>query len=345
MSETEVTKLIELHRQRLASVRSVDDVIGTILDAVQGNHSWAKNTYIFVTSDNGYSLGHHRQSGKRDPFRRASNTPLFVWGPGVARGKVTRHLLCSTDVAPTILDLAGKSTPDALDGKSFKQLLASPDSFGGDSVRSNLLVQNWDRKTTRRTFSFNSTFVALHRIDSEFRNQSFIERANGDREFYDIGKGYIPGESVIGDPFQLQNRIAQLSSIELSELEEELRQARSANNDDLPFVRIESPGQNTKLNSNVLRITGIADDNTAVSAVQLTIQPANGQNRYWDGKKWWSQVKTVEASLVNKEGRITDWSTELPIPKSYDHWPLVLTAAAVDEHGNLSPAHHLTVKW
>jgi N-acetylglucosamine-6-sulfatase len=75
------------------------------------------NTYVIYTTDNGYHISQHRLNpGKECGFEEDINIPLVIRGPGVPVGEaeiVTAH----TDLAPTILKLAGGDyTRNDLDG-------------------------------------------------------------------------------------------------------------------------------------------------------------------------------------------------------------------------------------
>ena len=80
-------------------------------------HNILDNTYIIYTTDNGYHISQHRLNpGKECGFEEDINIPLVIRGPGVPVGEtdvVTAH----TDLAPTILKIAGGNyMRDDLDG-------------------------------------------------------------------------------------------------------------------------------------------------------------------------------------------------------------------------------------
>src|SRR5918995_958803 len=103
----------EAWRQRMASLRAVDEGVARLLGAVG-----TADTLVIFTSDNGYLLGEHRvPSGKVLPYEPSIRVPLLMRGPGVPRGAVRRDLVWNGDLAPTILDAAGATAPFALDGR------------------------------------------------------------------------------------------------------------------------------------------------------------------------------------------------------------------------------------
>jgi arylsulfatase A-like enzyme len=78
------------------------------------------NTYVFVLSDNGYTVGHHRRIGKTAPYDESVRIPMYVAGPGFAAGAVDNRLVANIDIGPTIADAAGAPLPEA-DGFSLLQ--------------------------------------------------------------------------------------------------------------------------------------------------------------------------------------------------------------------------------
>lgn len=110
--------------QRLRTLKSVDDQI-PLLIADLARAGRLDNTYIILTSDNGWFLGEHRQTvGKLYPYEAATHMPLIVRGPGIPPGTKLDHPVTLVDIAPTLLDLARRSIPEHMDGISWKPLLS-----------------------------------------------------------------------------------------------------------------------------------------------------------------------------------------------------------------------------
>ncbi|KAL2268223.1 hypothetical protein VTJ83DRAFT_3069 [Remersonia thermophila] len=95
------------YRQRLRALQSVDELVDAVvtrLDAL----GLLEDTYIFYTTDNGYHISQHRlQPGKECGFEEDINIPLIVRGPGVPKGEVSEVVTTHTDLAPTLLRIAG----------------------------------------------------------------------------------------------------------------------------------------------------------------------------------------------------------------------------------------------
>lgn len=117
----------------LASVASVDDLLGEIMAAV--DESVLKdNTIIVFTSDHGWGMGEKDYVYKNALWQESTRIPLVVRAPGTSEaGAISDAPVSLVDLYPTLLDLCGlpsntmkndKGRP--LDGCSLKPLLADP---------------------------------------------------------------------------------------------------------------------------------------------------------------------------------------------------------------------------
>ncbi len=107
----------------LRVVSSVDDNVGRVLDYLDAE-GLAENTLVIYSSDQGFYLGEHGWFDKRWIYEESLRTPLLMRMPGViAPGSVNRNLVSNLDLAETILDAAGRPTPDDMQGTSMLPLL------------------------------------------------------------------------------------------------------------------------------------------------------------------------------------------------------------------------------
>jgi len=107
----------------LASIKSVDDNLGRLLQYLEAN-DLADNTVVIYSSDQGFYLGEHGWFDKRWMYEESFRTPLVVRWPGVVRaGSVNTDLVQNLDFAETFLDLAGVAVPDHMQGLSLLPLL------------------------------------------------------------------------------------------------------------------------------------------------------------------------------------------------------------------------------
>lgn len=112
------------HRNRIQMVQSVDRMVGRLRAAV------GPNTYLVVTSDNGYHLGQHQlNAGKGTPYDSDSHVPLVVFGPDVDRGD-RAQFVSNVDLAPTFEELAGARPVAERAGTSFADVLRDKNADG-----------------------------------------------------------------------------------------------------------------------------------------------------------------------------------------------------------------------
>ncbi len=117
----------------LASVASVDDLVGQVLKAVDSS-PLKDNTIIVFTSDHGWGMGEKDYLYKNSLWQESTRVPFIIRAPGVSRAGESCELPVSlVDLYPTLLDLCGvpadtilntKGRP--LDGHSLKPLLKDP---------------------------------------------------------------------------------------------------------------------------------------------------------------------------------------------------------------------------
>ena len=118
----------------LASVASVDDLVGDLLQALEET-GLDENTIVIFTSDHGWGNGEKDYVYKNSLWQESTRVPLIVRAPGVSRaGKECERPVSLIDLYPTLIDLCGlpsstqkneKGRP--LDGFSMKPLLKNPE--------------------------------------------------------------------------------------------------------------------------------------------------------------------------------------------------------------------------
>jgi arylsulfatase A-like enzyme len=116
-----------------ATLQTLDDSIGRLLAHIEAA-GLRDRTIVIFTSDNGglhMPEGPHLRVTHNTPFRAGKGylyeggvrVPLIVRGPGIVAPRVVDAPIVNTDWVPTLLELAGKTTSDALDGASQAALL------------------------------------------------------------------------------------------------------------------------------------------------------------------------------------------------------------------------------
>jgi N-sulfoglucosamine sulfohydrolase len=116
-----------------ASARSLDQGVGSVLEALDAN-GLADNTLIVFTTDHGLAF----PGSKATLFDRGLGVMLILRGPGgFAGGKVIDGLVSHLDVYPTLCELAGIERPDFLQGRSLLPLARGE----VDSIRDEIFAE------------------------------------------------------------------------------------------------------------------------------------------------------------------------------------------------------------
>jgi iduronate 2-sulfatase len=115
-----------LRRAYAASVIYVDAQVGRVLAALRES-GLGSNAVVVVWSDHGFLLGEHAIWGKHCLYENALRSPLMIRHPGLAQpGKVSRAIVETVDIFPTLAELCGLTPPSGLDGRSLRPQLNDP---------------------------------------------------------------------------------------------------------------------------------------------------------------------------------------------------------------------------
>ncbi len=108
----------------LATISSVDEGVGKVLDYLEAN-GLSENTIVVYTSDQGFYLGEHGWFDKRFMYEESMRTPLLIQYPGkIKAGSVSDELVQNIDIAPTFLEYAGLKVPKDIQGASLAGVAA-----------------------------------------------------------------------------------------------------------------------------------------------------------------------------------------------------------------------------
>lgn len=304
------------YRERALATRSVDDLVGAIRAKVV-ELGIEDNTYIFLTSDNGFQLGHNRSYGKGVATDRVSRVPCFVIGPEVPVGFVSNHLIGHIDLAPTITRLAGGQVPEFVDGRSFAELLKPGGFERFPQFRVGLLIENFALLNIFGSTRHNGAATTVR-----FRSEIYTEWSNGDREYYDLRV----------DPEQLQNDYEGLDEGRRNLFSAWLRVLR--NPDQLPlatFSNLYDEGLEVQVGG---AVHGIAEDWDGVDVVRLAIRH-QATGKFWNGTQWQESFVQNEVSLANRGGQLTEWEfNAMPPMDEHSEGTLSAWIWAYDSLGN-----------
>jgi arylsulfatase A-like enzyme len=109
-------------------ISGVDMALGRILKELKllDRHN---DTIIILMSDNGYFLGERGFAGKWTMHDLSIRVPLIIYDPRMPmarKGTIDSDFVLNVDIAPTLLDLAGLSIPQEMQGRSLAPSLKGP---------------------------------------------------------------------------------------------------------------------------------------------------------------------------------------------------------------------------
>jgi len=177
----------ETIRERLRMLAAVDEGLGQIFAALE-KQGTMNQTVVMVIGDNGYFYGEHGLSEERRlAYEESVRLPLLVrYPPQVKAGAEPTGMALTTDLAPTILELAGAPALPGIDGRSLVPLFARTPA----DWRKSFLIEYTTDIVFPRTLKMGYDAVRTERY-------KFIRyrELGGMNELYDLQQ----------DPFELTN--------------------------------------------------------------------------------------------------------------------------------------------
>lgn len=115
-------------RSYWGTILSVDDSMGRLVELLR-RRGELDNTLIVFMGDNGLLEGEHGMVDKRTMHEASIRIPLVIRYPGLAGGRAKRVMeqVLTTDIAPTICELAETEPLENVHGRSFVRLLNEGD--------------------------------------------------------------------------------------------------------------------------------------------------------------------------------------------------------------------------
>lgn len=141
MRKVSRSRIAAIFHARVRALRSVDDAVAATVRRLE-RLGELDNTYLVLTSDNGYAMGEHRLKAKNFLIDEVLEVPLVVRGPGFAPGTVEDTPVTLVDLAATFVDWALATPAHPLDGVSIELLRADDQP----PVRDTILVQTGDQR-------------------------------------------------------------------------------------------------------------------------------------------------------------------------------------------------------
>lgn len=184
---------------RLRSLIAVEEGVGEILSALRETGQ-LDNTVIVFTSDNGYFYGEHGLSVERRlAYEESIRMPLLVRYPNAVKaGTVRDEFALNIDLAPTLLELAGVSTPTRMEGSSLVPLLKGEKT----EWRKSFLIEYYSDRVFPRVRQ-----MGYKAIRNERWKYIHYYELEGMDELYDLK----------ADPYEMRNIINQPRSVKVVE--------------------------------------------------------------------------------------------------------------------------------
>jgi N-acetylglucosamine-6-sulfatase len=200
LTDNQVSQVDENQRKRLRSLLPVLELLTGLMDELRTRDA-LENTYILITSDNGWFAGEHRLGiGKQAVYEESIRVPLVVLGPGVPAGETIKDLALNIDLAPTIAALAGVTPPAFVDGRSLMPLLQGEPP---PAARQAALIELFAPADGGKTQPDKDEPVASGEVAKDVppyralrtAEAVYVEYDSGERELYDLRV----------DPYELDN--------------------------------------------------------------------------------------------------------------------------------------------
>lgn len=175
ITQDEIDCITRIYRDRLESMRSVDDLVGAVVGTLPAD------TIIIYVSDNGFLFGEHRLWSKGWVYENSIRVPFHIAGPWTPR--TTDALAIMNDLAPTIAELAG--VPFDRDGSSLVPLLETEQPW-----RKRFLIEN----------TVPTQFSALRELDQIF---TWYDGGTKERYFLDTDPDQLDSTLPVGGESQI----------------------------------------------------------------------------------------------------------------------------------------------
>ena len=170
-----------------ACVSFVDAQVGRMLDALD-RLQLSDRTIVVFWSDHGYHLGEHDGIWqKRTLFEQGARAPLIIRNPSSkGNGQPCRRIVEFIDIYPTLTELVGIPTPQAVEGHSLVALLDDP-------------LTRWDRFAITQVLR-----PADHRLDTAVMGRS-IRTERWRYSDWAEGKKGLELYDHFADPMEFEN--------------------------------------------------------------------------------------------------------------------------------------------
>jgi len=207
----------EYLKRYLRCVKGVDDNIARLISYLKEEGLY-DNTIIVYTGDQGFMLGEHDYIDKRWMYDESMRMPFFVRYPEtIKKGSYTDAIINNADFAPTLIDMAGGTVPEKMQGHSFKHILETgkePENWQQSTyyrywmhmahAHANPAHFGIRTKTHKLIFYYGKYWVDTSNPNAEWNKNSWGNKFTMDTpvawEFYDLSKDPKEMNNAYKDP-------------------------------------------------------------------------------------------------------------------------------------------------
>lgn len=191
-----------------STISHMDFHLGRVLDKLR-ELRLDKNTVIIFTSDNGFMMGSHDLQGKAIWYEESVRVPWTIrWDGKIRPGTTIKTPIVSTDLLPTVLDMAGITIPKGYEGVSVlaaldlrkadvRKIVYSEVQIDMGKPLKRLMQKNMKDAARKMTIARRGMHWQMVKTDTA----KYVWTENGTEMLYDLKKD--PGEfnDVAGDKF------------------------------------------------------------------------------------------------------------------------------------------------
>ncbi len=114
--------IADYYKRYAETLMAVDESVGRVLDELKLRNE-LDNTLLIYMGDNGFAFGEHGLIDKRTAYEESMRVPLLARCPELfGGGRTVKPVVANLDIMPTVLDAAGVTPPEGLDGSSWLPL-------------------------------------------------------------------------------------------------------------------------------------------------------------------------------------------------------------------------------
>jgi len=179
-------------RERAAMMASVDEGVGSMLEALEETGALDRTCIVFL-GDNGFFFGEHGLGAERRfPYEEGIRTAFFVRYPErIEPGTWVRQMILALDIAPTMIELGGGAPEKHIQGRSLVPLMKG----GAADWRNSFLAEYYNESAWPWIvgMSYKAVRTERHKL------VHWVHKEGVD-ELYDLEADPYEITNVIGDP-------------------------------------------------------------------------------------------------------------------------------------------------